>query len=361
MTAFEKFNWTANPFVLKIDPRLFTGYETAVNSILDHIENRHKIALVTGSTGSGKTTLLRWLESQVGGVSSLYISKPPRDPTEFVRIFTDIYKLSLLDHFLNKIPSLYTLPKYINEKLRGQHMLLLIDEAHETNKDVMEWLRVLVDQIDNVTLILAGLPVLEQKIKENLQTLDQRITSRVVLTALTESETLDFIRKRILSVGGNGFYPFTESAIHKIYYKTGGFPREVLKMCDRLTVKAFEDGSDEIDEIDIEDLRTLPENVRVDEEIVAFSPRPPSQDQIQNLPFRQKQILEILAREDWQSPGTIVSNLDLEKYKSRSHAVRSVNNILHRLMLDGYVQRESRGKLYLYSLTPKLRTVFVRE
>ena len=79
------------------------------------------------------------------------------------------------------------------------------------------------------------------------------------------------------------------------------------------------------------------------------------------MPFRQKQILEILSREDWQSPGTITNSLDLEQYKSRAHAVRSVNNILHRLMLEGYVQRESRGKFFLYSLTPKVRTVFVRE
>jgi type II secretory pathway predicted ATPase ExeA len=361
MTAFEKFNWTSNPFVLKIDPRLFTGYEKAVNSILDHIENRHKIALITGSTGSGKTTLLRWLETQVDGFSTLYISKPPKDPQEFVRIFTDIYGLSLLDHFLNKSPSLYTLPKYINDKLKSQHLLLLIDESHETNKDVMEWLRVLVDQIDNVTLLLAGLPVLETKIKENLQTLDQRITSRNSLDALTESETLDFIRKRILSVGGQGFRPFSEEAVHKIYHRTGGFPREVLKMCDRLVTKAFEEDLPEIGPEDIEELRELPANVRVEDELVAFSPKAPSRAQLDKLPFRQRQILEILAQNDWQSPGTIVSGLDLEKYKSRSHAVRSVNNILHRLMLDGYVQREARGKLYLYSLTPKLRTVFVNE
>jgi type II secretory pathway predicted ATPase ExeA len=361
MTAFEKFNWDTNPFVLKIDPKLFTGYEGAVNTILDHIENRHKIALITGSTGSGKTTILRWLETQIQGVSTLYISKPPKDPQEFIRIFTDIYRPSLLEHFLNKSPTLYTLPKYVNEKLKGQHLLLLIDESHETNKDVMEWIRVLVDQIENVTLILAGLPVLESKIKENLQTLDQRITSRIRLTSLTEPETVDFIRKRILSVSGQGFKPFTEESIHKIYHRTGGFPREVLKMCDRLITKAFEDQLNEISPEDIEELRELPEKVRVNEETVKFSPRPPSSDQIQNLPFRQRQILEILSREDWQSPGTIVSGLDLEKYKSRAHAVRSVNNILHRLMLDGYVQRESRGKLYLYNLTPKLRTVFVSQ
>ncbi len=28
-------------------------------------------------------------------------------------------------------------------------------------------------------------------------------------------------------------------------------------------------------------------------------------------------------------------------------------------MLDGYVQRESRGKAFMYALTPKVKTLFV--
>jgi DNA-binding transcriptional regulator PaaX len=46
-------------------------------------------------------------------------------------------------------------------------------------------------------------------------------------------------------------------------------------------------------------------------------------------------------------------------YASRGHAIRSINNILHRLMLEGYVQRESKGKAFMYALTPKVRTLFV--
>ncbi|MDD5417212.1 MAG: hypothetical protein PHU12_04540, partial [Candidatus Aenigmarchaeota archaeon] len=59
---FNKWNWKADPFVLKIDPKLFTGYEEQVKAALDHINNGHKVAMLTGSTGSGKTSMLKWIE-----------------------------------------------------------------------------------------------------------------------------------------------------------------------------------------------------------------------------------------------------------------------------------------------------------
>ena len=55
----------------------------------------------------------------------------------------------------------------------------------------------------------------------------------------------------------------------------------------------------------------------------------------------------------------MVEELELKSYKSKSHAVRSVNNILKRMMLEGFVDRVERGKAYMYALTPKVRTMFV--
>jgi len=77
---FPRYNWSENPFSLKIDPKLFTGYEEQVKAALRHIESKHKIAVVTGATGAGKTHMLKWLESESSGVARLYVSKPPQKP-----------------------------------------------------------------------------------------------------------------------------------------------------------------------------------------------------------------------------------------------------------------------------------------
>ncbi len=357
----KRWGWTANPFTLIINPKLFTGYESQVHAVLEHINNKHKIALITGSTGAGKTTFLKWLDENLRDYSTIYVSKPPQTPEEFINIFTDIFGLTFWEKLFRKKLSLYTLPKYIEKKSK-HHLVFLVDEAHETNKDVLEWLRVLTDQIKGISLVIAGLPVLEAKIKGDLETLNQRITTRIELNSLTKDEMRDLIKKRIESISGTEIEPFTNSAIDKIYHRTGGFPREVLKLCDRLVNTAVEKHLDKISAVDIEDHREVPRsNVRLDQPVVTFSPKPPSDQQLINLPYKQKRILETLNKDDWLTPTAIADILGIKSYKSRSHAIRSINNILHRLMMEGYVQRESRGKAYLYALTPKVKTLFVEK
>jgi len=358
---FPKFGWKENPFTLKIDPKLFTGYEEQVKAALRHVEDRHKIALITGATGSGKTHLLKWLEFSLEGYTTLYISKPPKNPEQFVDIFTDLFGLSFFDRLLKRRPSLFSLPKYINSRLKNAYLVFLLDEAHETSRDVLEWLRVLIDQT-SATLIMAGLPVLEQKVREELQTLDQRVTTRITLTALDRANTRALIRKRIEDAGGIDIRPFTDAAIDIIYRRTGGFPREVLKMCDKLIHEAVEKGWETIEAANIEEYREIPApKVRVEEPVVTFAPKPPSEEKIANLPFKQRQILEALAKTDWLTPTAIAERLGTENYATKQHAIRSINNILHRLMLEGFVQRESRGKAYMYALTPKVKTLFVEK
>jgi type II secretory pathway predicted ATPase ExeA len=356
--SFSKWGWTQNPFVLKIDPKLFVGYEDQVKAALKHIENKHKVAVITGRTGAGKTTFLKWVEMNYDA-SKLYVSKPPQKPEEFVSLFTDLFGLSFWERLLRKNPTLYNLPTYINKKLKGEHLVFLLDETHETNKDVLEWLRVLTDQIDNISLVMAGMPVLNEKMSD-LETLDQRITTRISLVSLEKGETRELIKRRIESVGGRGILPFTEDAIDLIYRRTGGFPREVLKLCDRLVNSALEKGLDAITKKDIEEHKEIElPKVRVDEPVVTFMPKPPSEEQFRNLPSKQRNILELLSGKDWLTPTAIVEELEMKGYKSKGHAIRSVNNILRRLMLDGYVQREGRGKAFMYALTPKTKTLFV--
>jgi type II secretory pathway predicted ATPase ExeA len=357
----SRWGWTANPFVLKIDPKLFVGYEKQVSAIRRHIKDRHKIALITGRTGSGKTTFLKWLENQYDA-AKIYVSKPPKKPEDFVTLFTSIFGFSFFERLFRRKPNLYTLPNYINKKLKGNHLVFLLDESHETDRDVLEWLRVLTDQIDEVSLIMAGLPQIETKIKSELETLNQRITTRISLTSLNLEETKELIRKRIESVGGKGIHPFTNSAIEKIYERTGGFPREVLKLCDRLINTALEKGLDIIDSRTVEEHKEIKlPKVRLEEPVVTFMPKPPTEEQIRNLPYKQRKILELLAEKDWLTPTAIVDELDVaSNYKSKGHAIRSVNNILKRLMLEGYVQREARGKAFMYALTPKVKPFFVK-
>ncbi len=348
---FSELGWRGNPFTLDIKSNIFVGYEAQVKAVMRHISERHKIALVTGPTGAGKTTMMKWIESN-NSIKTMYISKPPFEPYEFIQIFLETFPLSILDRIFGKKPNLYSLDAYANKRLKGKNLLILLDESHETNRDVLEWLRVLVDQIERVSLVLAGLPHLEDKIRQSLETFDQRITSRIKLAALTEAETAELIKKRIESEGGSGTNPFTEEAVIEIYKKTGGFPREILKLCDRLVNEAIENGKNSIDKNNIGEYR------EIKEEPVTAVQQPVNN--LSDLPSKQRKLIDAISQKTWLTPADLSGMLG-DEYKTREHAIRSINNILKRLMDEGLVQRESRGKAFIYSLTPKAKTMMVEK
>ncbi len=354
---FNNQGWKENPFSLKIYPDLFVGYEDQTKALLNHIKEHHKIALVSGSTGSGKTTLLRWLEKNgQNGSKVLYVSKLSDSPEGIVNVFLDALPLGLIERLLRRRPNISNLSKYANKKLGNGELVMLIDEFHETPKDVLEWIRVLADQVQGMHLVIAGLPVLEQKLKSELETFDQRITTRARLTALSEAETKELIKRRIELVGGRGIEPFSDDVAKTIYERTGGFPREVLKMCDKLVNSALSKNLMKIDSKVLEDFKELPKTEPVAPPSVSYTQPPPA---ISDIPYKQKKVMEILAKEDWLTPTAIAERLDSKAYKTKQHAIRSINNILKRMMLDKFVQRESRGKAFVYSLLPRVKTLFV--
>lgn len=349
---FEKFNWKKDPFILDINPELFVGYSEQCSTLISHIKKGQKLCLIIGPTGSGKTTLMKWINNELKNdenVDELYLGKPPKEPEEFKEIFSShldksfIYKIfPFLKH---KPDTLNEIPEYVNKKLGEQKFVLMCDEIHETSKDVLEWLRVLNDQVENMTVVISGLPVFEEKLKKELESFQKRITTRVELFSLSREDTRELIRKRIENVGGKDTIPFTEETINFIYEKTGGFPREVLRLANEFVTEAIEKDATLI----------RPNLIKVD----AFETRKETKKNlidIENLPNRQLEIIRILS-EGEHSPTQIVKKIDLERYKSEKHALRSVNNILQRLKKDGVITRNKKGRTFVYGLTSKYKTV----
>ena len=83
-----------------------------------------------------------------------------------------------------------------------------------------------------------------------------------------------------------------------------------------------------------------------------------SEFDLKAIPKRQREIIEAI-QQGKTTPNDIVDSLNLEKYKSKEHAIRSVNNILQRLMKDNIVKRGRQGKTYIYSLAPKIKNLVV--
>lgn len=342
-----EIGWSGNPFTFSINPFLCVGYEEQRNALLSAIDEKQSMIMVAGPTGSGKTSLLKWVAGNMpAGFDWIYVGKPPADAQELVDIFNNKYGSPwFLRLLMPNIKNAYQIPDFINKRMKKKHLVLFFDEAHEAPLEMMEWMRVLGDQIEGVSIVLSGLPLLDAKLKNNLETLRKRITARIEVLSLTKEEMRVMIARRIESVGGRGAEPFAPEALDALYEKTGGFPREVLRLCAELVSSAARHGAYSITADMISDRK---------EESASASLQP-----LEALTPMQREVIELLGAGP-ASPGDIVNKLSLEKYKTRQHAVRSVNNVLIRMMSDGMVERARKDKAYVYHLAPKLRTLVVK-
>jgi type II secretory pathway predicted ATPase ExeA len=240
---YKKFGWTRNPFTIDIHYELFTGYESQVKEILGKINSRSGHILITGPLGVGKTTLLRWLNSRLPRreFHTVYISRPPVDFKQFVRHIFESMGYSFEQ--AAREADLYNLDKLRREM--NKSLILLLDEAHEFTIEVERPLRTLGD-LDGVNLIMAGLPETEEKIKNEIKPLYDRLVLKVVLDHLEYNELRELIKVRIESAGGKGIHPITSAAMEKLYEISKGNPRMTLKICDSAVAHAINAGEESI-------------------------------------------------------------------------------------------------------------------
>jgi len=343
------FNWEINPFTFQILPDLFVGYEKETNSLVNGLQSENKFSLILGPTGSGKTTLmksmLKRLNSQFDHL--MYLPKPPREHEDWLEVFHGFTRKGFLRSMLSggNGVNIYNLSQVLNEKLSGRKLLLLIDECQESSSDSMEWLRALTDHIDNLYVVMAALPVFEGTLKSKLESLLRRVGTRVELTTLTKSETRELIKKRITRIGGDDIKPFTSGTIDYIFQRTGGFPREILRLCSELVQEAADRNISTIDSDFISETRKPDQRLSI--------------EALDMLPERQRLILDTLSKGGEMTPSGIIDALDLEEYKNRDNAIRSVNNLLRRLMKEGLAERKKVGKTYRYVVSSKFQTLMV--
>lgn len=346
--SVKLFGWGSNPFTFRITPELFVGYDREVGKIIQGMSNGDKFCLLMGPTGSGKTTLMKSLEDRFPNYRHVfYLPKPPKDPGDWIMVFDRLIKPSFFRSVFSKGNgvNIYNLSEKVNDKLGDDRFLLFVDECHEASIDSLEWLRTLVDNIDNLSVLMAGLPAFDNILKSNLETFSRRINTKTNLGNLTKSETRELVKKRIESVGGDDIRPFTSETINYIYERTGGFPREVIRVCNDLAHKAMEMNISTIDTDFLKETEAPVSRI--------------SMENIESLPERQKLILDTLSEGGEFTPSEIVAKMDSEVYKNRDNAIRSVNNLLRRLMKDGFVERKRVGKTYKYVLSSKFSTLMV--
>ncbi|MDY6855747.1 MAG: AAA family ATPase [Thermodesulfobacteriota bacterium] len=241
------FGLKERPFKLVPNPAylyLSRSHEEAIAHLKYAISQGDGFVEITGEVGTGKTTICRsFLQDLDGDIEAAYIFNPKLDSLQLLKAINDEFGISSeSDNTKDLIDTLNIF--LMDEKTKGKKVILLIDEAQNLNKEVLEQLRLLsnleTDRDKLLQIILVGQPELGEMLDSNeLRQLGQRITLCCHLSPLSYKETRGYIQHRINIASQRPVARFSRLAFHYIFKYSRGIPRLINIACDRMLLYAY--------------------------------------------------------------------------------------------------------------------------
>src|SRR5499427_4080666 len=241
------FNLRESPFNLTPDPRflfLSAQHEEALTHLLYGIYERKGFIEITGEVGTGKTVLCRALLERLDKtVATALIFNSYLTKMELLQAITD--DLGLVPRDTTSKGYIDTLNAYLLEEFAaGRNAVVVIDEAQNLESTVLEQLRMLsnleTERGKLLQIILVGQPELREKLATvQMRQLEQRIAVRFHIHELTRTETAQYITHRMSVAGAAHTVMWSRRALRLIHHYTGGIPRRINLLCDRVLMTAF--------------------------------------------------------------------------------------------------------------------------
>ena len=259
MSYLEHFNLDEQPFRLTPDPE-FVYWSKQHARAKAYMESTIWLAdgfvIITGEIGSGKTTLLQaFLGELEDNIVSAVVSQTQLTPTQFLQAVLAEFgfkpfkkrKVELLD-MLN----MFLIEQYSN----GKKVILIVDEAQNLSKKVLEEIRMMsgieTHKEKVLRIILAGQPELKDTLDSpTLKQLVQRVRLRFHIGPLDRGEMREDIEHRLKIAGREINDLVADDAFASIHRYTGGIPRLINTLCDTGLLCAFADNKKIVDTEDI--------------------------------------------------------------------------------------------------------------
>ena len=273
----QHFGLSEPPFAITPDPRfvyLSERHRDALAHLMYGIGQGGSGGFVqlTGEVGTGKTTLCRLaLEQLPDNVRVALVLNPKQTPLELLTTICEELHIEGASKRRSQKTQVDALNAYLLDAYgKGLRVVLIIDEAQELSRELLEQVRLLTNLETNtqklLQIVLLGQPELRQMLaRPALRQLAQRITARFHLTPLQASDTGEYLRHRIGVAGGGGF-PFEESAVRRLHSLSGGVPRLLNVLGERALLAGYVHGKPRIDAamVDLAAAEVLPPDVRRD-------------------------------------------------------------------------------------------------
>lgn len=242
------FGFKESPFSLSPDPAFFyrsEQHEEALANLVYGVQARKGFVVLTGEVGTGKTTMLEclrdYLETQYIEFAFVFNSRITAD--QFFEMIA--YDLNLPCARTSKTEVLFALNQLLVEQAQeGRTVVLIVDEAHNLEWEVLEEIR-LLGNLENrngklLQIVLAGQPEFDRKLDApNLRQLKQRIVLRYSLQPFTLRDAVEYMQSRLERAGMPNQTVFSEELMAEIHLRTQGIPRVINAVCDNMLLNAF--------------------------------------------------------------------------------------------------------------------------